>query len=155
VKYFNELSHLNHQSDDDALKNYRSLIKRKALLDTFYLEGSMKAFEEALIEINRALSTGLIKTGIEVKPVHRFNDKSLKSELDNIQNKFLELHNLYKLYCKTGEIDPYNQNFFPRNATQTIAIFDNFREDILRQFNDILVNNGQKKIDFDFAKFRP
>jgi hypothetical protein len=59
------------------------------------------------------------------------------------------------LYCKTGEIDPYNQNFFPRNATQTIAIFDNFREDILRQFNDILVNNGQKKIDFDFAKFRP
>jgi flavodoxin len=155
VKYFNELNHINHQSDADALKNYRSLIKRKALLDPFYLEGSMKAFEEALVEINRAFSIGLIKGGTSVKPIHRFLDKDLKGELDKIQNKFLGLHNLYKLYVKTGEIDPNNYNFFPRNVTQTVGTFDNFREDILKQFNAVLTYNGQPEIDYDFKSYLP
>lgn len=154
VKYYNELNSLTSQTDNKAIANYRSLIKRKALLDTFYLEGSMYDFEEALIEINKAFSVGLIKQGLEVKPIHQFKDTNTKDRLENIQYKFQGLHRLYKLYVKTGEIDPKNSRFFPRNQTQTILVFDNFREDILIEFNILLRNYNEKEINFDFKQHK-
>lgn len=152
VKYYNELNSLTSQTDDKAIKNYRSLIKRKALLDTFYLEGSMYDFEQAIIEINKAFSVGLIKQGLEVKPIHQFKDSHTKDTLETIQYKFQELHRLYKLYVKTGEIDPSNNRFFPKNQIQTISVFDNFREDILIDFNAVLRQYNEKEIIIDFKK---
>jgi len=154
VKYYNELNSLTSQTDHKAISNYRSLIKRKALLDTFFLEGSMYDFEEAIIEINKAFSVGLIKQGLEVKPIHQFKDNNTKDNLETIQYKFQELHRLYKLYLKTGEIDPTNNRFFPKNQAQTIAVFDNFREDILIEFNILLKQYNEKEIDYDFKKHR-
>nr|MBI1230303.1 SMEK domain-containing protein [Cytophagales bacterium] len=146
VKYYNELNSLNSQTDSKALQNYRSLIKRKALLDSFYLEGSMVDFEKALIEINQAFSTGLIKQGIEVKPIHLFVEKRVKDELENIQYKFMQLHRLYKMYVKTGEIDPDNNMFFPKNEKETISLFDNFRSDIIKDFNKIIIDFNLNEI---------
>lgn len=153
VKYYNELNSLTSQTDKNAIANYRSLIKRKALLDTFFLEGSMYDFEMALIEINKAFSIGLIKQGLEVKPIHQFKDSNTKDSLEKIQYKFQELHRLYKLYIKTGEIDPTSNIFFPKNPVQTISVFDNFREDILIEFNTLLRQYNEKEIDFDFKKY--
>ncbi|MGV3629759.1 MAG: SMEK domain-containing protein [Bacteroidota bacterium] len=153
VKYYNELNSLISQTDSKAISNYKSLIKRKALLDTFYLEGSMHDFEEALREINKAFSTGLIKQGLEVKPIHQFKDSNTKDNLETIQFKFQELHRLYKLYVKTGEINPNNSGFFPKNQIQTISVFDNFREDILISFNAILQQYNEREIDFNFKKY--
>lgn len=152
VKYYNELNSLNSQTDEKAIKNYKSLIKRKALLDTFYLEGSMYDFEEAIKEINKAFSIGLIKQGLEVKPIHQFKDDNTKYALEAIQYKFIELHRLYNLYVKTGEIDLGNNRFFPKNQTQTISVFDNFREDILIEFNSILIKFNENEILIDFKK---
>ena len=152
VKYYNELNSLTSQTDEKAIKNYRSLIKRKALLDTFYLEGSMYDFEEAIVEINKAFSVGLIKQGLEVKPIHQFKDGNTKETLEIIQYKFIELHRLYKLYVKTGEIDPSNNRFFPKNQIQTILVFDNFREDILIIFNAVLRQYTEKEIIINFKK---
>lgn len=152
VKYYNELNALNSQTDKKAIYNYRSLIKRKALLDSFFLEGSMYAFEEAIIEINKAFSIGLIKQGLEVKPIHLFTDNQTKGDLENLQYKFIELHRLYKLYVKTGEIDPTNNRFFPKNQKETISVFNNFRQEIINDFNQILTDYNQKQIMLDYDK---
>jgi hypothetical protein len=154
VKYYNELNSLKSQTDNKAIANYRSLIKRKAMLDSFFLEGNMYDFEEAIIEINKAFSIGLIKQGLEVKPIHQFKDGNTKDILDVIQYKFQELHRLYKLYVRTGEIDPKNNKFFPKNPAPVISLFDDLREDILIEFNVLLKQYKEKEISFDFKKQR-
>lgn len=152
VKYYNELNSLHSQTDIKAIENYRSLIKRKALLDTFFLEGNMNDFQEAIIEINRAFSIGLIKQGLEVKPIHLFTDDKTKDDLENIQYKLIELHRLYKLYVKTGEIDPSRNGFFPKNQKETTLVFNSFRQDIIRDFNKILTDYHIKEILLDYGK---
>ena len=112
----------------------------------------MYDFEEAIVEINKAFSVGLINQGLEVKPLYQFKDGNIKDTLETIQYKFIKLHRLYKLYIKTGEINPTNNRFFPKNKIQTILVFDNFREDILIEFNAVLRQYNEKEIIIDFKK---
>lgn len=153
VKNYKELNSLNFQTDKDAKKNYKSLINRKALLDTFHLEGSMHEFADALIEINQAFSIGLIKQGLETKPIHRISDDHTRDELESIQYKIIELHRLYRMYVKTGEIDPNSNAFFPKNSKNTTSVFNNFRQDIVNDFNRILNNYSFSEIKLDYDKY--
>ncbi|MFM6278413.1 MAG: hypothetical protein ACKN9K_08725, partial [Dolichospermum sp.] len=94
------------QRDIEALKIYRDAFDRPALQDSFHTESSYQDFETALTDLISLLKTGVINGQLVAKSIHKFDDKNLQQELNNLYKKVKQLRQLYNEYKKMGEIIP-------------------------------------------------
>ena len=138
---------IQHQNDSDALKEYRAVFDRPALLDSFQTEANYQDFEDALKELIQLLKTGSIKTGLVAKPSHKFDDKSLEKDLDNLYKKINALRQLYVTFRNNGEINPEtNSTNFTSNDTP--RAFNDLKQDVIHTMNLILIKNNINQIPY-------
>ncbi|MFM7364740.1 MAG: SMEK domain-containing protein [Cuspidothrix sp.] len=134
------------QSDIEALKIYRDAFDRPALQDSFHTESSYQDFETALTDLISLLKTGVINGQLVAKSIHKFDEKNLQQELNNLYKKVRELRQLYNKYKKMGEIIP-DQNITRFKLPNTPDLFNTFKQDVIDTINSILEQHNILPID--------
>ncbi len=134
------------QSDIEALKIYKDAFDRPALQDSFQAESSYHDFEAALTDLISLLKTGVINGKLLAKSIHKFDDKNLEHELNNLYKKVRELRQLYNKYKKMGEIIP-DQNITRFKLPNTPDLFNTFKQDVIDTINSILEQHNICPID--------
>lgn len=134
------------QRDIEALKIYRDAFDRPALQDSFHTESSYQDFEAALTDLISLLKTGVINGKLLAKSIHKFDDKNLQQELNNLYKKVKQLRQLYNEYKKMGEIIP-DQNITKFKRTNTPDLFNTFKQNVIDTINSILEQHNILPID--------
>jgi hypothetical protein len=134
------------QSDIEALKIYKAAFDRPALQDSFHVESNYHDFEAALTELISLLKTGFIKGTLSAKSIHKFDDKNLEHDLNNLYNKVRKLRGLYNEYKKMGEIIP-EHNIIKFKFPNTYDLFNKFKQDVIDTINSILEQHNILPID--------
>ncbi|AOE85888.1 restriction endonuclease [Pseudomonas sp. TCU-HL1] len=98
-------------SDAEALTLMAAVFDRPAFRTPFYQESSLPAFQRAVEDTIRALSTGVWQTrdGTEIKRIPSLNhirDQGIRKVLSQVVNGVDELRRIFVVRLREGEIQP-------------------------------------------------
>jgi len=125
-------------TDKDILGEYRSHFLRRAMLDPWQQEGSVKDFRDALDSLQGLLTTGQVGGHPITKPLRRLSDAGLKGLAENVLHKLIMLRQLYTHHERIGDID-LNTNYGNFHNPAICRAFDTYRQDVIDELNRVLV----------------
>lgn len=140
-----------HHTDDQVLKEYRSHFYRRALLDPWQQEGNVADFRDAIDSLLGLLTTGCVEGEPKTKPIRRISDKSLKRRVERVHEKLMLVRRLFTHHERLGDIDPV-ANFGNFNNPAISSAFDSYRQDVVDEMNAVLTSASLQPLP-GLAKF--
>jgi len=140
------------QSDEQALEILRRFLDRAAMRQPFRIEGNMSDFYKELMNIVRAVNTGILKTrdGDTLPPMksrHDFTNEHWRTELDIIAKRFDELKTRFEMAVRTGDlVIEKDAMFYTFKDDEFPQKIDELRNVIVLRLNKVLIEAGLKEL---------
>lgn len=133
------------QSDEDALKEYRSKFSRPAFQDNWNVEDNFQGFRNALTDLIELLNNGTIDGGPVAKKRDDFVNIEWQDDLETVYDKLLALRALFTTHVRSGEI-VLKHNACQFHNPDMIDVFNVYKQSIVDEINSLFRKAHIKEI---------